>query len=106
MPQIRVERGFKRSLNVPNDFLELKPSSMGSQKPEPIFQNEIVEGMYDDDFVASDIFSKDIASVFCRRHDTEYRGIPSWSGFNVLLTKSKQPQTVVGYLPIINAPSH
>lgn len=50
--------------------------------------------------------SQDLAWVICRLQNTDDQVVPSWSGFNHLMSKSDHPKTVAGMMPIINSPAH
>ena len=55
-----------------------------------------------------DAFKKDLAWILTRmaQQRPEVQTIPGWTGFNQALPKSDEKPTVVGPLPIVNAPSH
>jgi len=50
--------------------------------------------------------SRDLAWIICRLQNTDNQVVPSWSGFNHLVTKSNNPKTGAGMITIINSPAH
>lgn len=62
--------------------------------------------MYDADTEIKQSKSRDLAWIICRLQNTDNQVVPSWSGFNHLVTKSNNPKTVAGMIPIINSPAH
>ena len=101
--EVKIERGTLRSIQVPDYFLSLKESDIGTAKPEPVFVSEVTTGILTKDHdmaVYADI--KDIAWFLCRNNQK----IPMSSGFNQQITTERAPQTEIGHLPIINFPTH
>ena len=47
-----------------------------------------------------------MAPVISRINNREKQPIPTWSGFNQLVSKSNQQKTIIGHMPIINSPAH
>ena len=105
--ELKIERGTLQSIQVPDYFLSLKESAIGTTKPEPVFMSEVSMGPLTKDHdmgVYAD--TKDIAWFLCRNVDRNNQKIPMWSGFNQQISTERAPQTEIGRLPIINFPAH
>lgn len=49
---------------------------------------------------------KDLAWLFSRMTNCGDQSLPSWTGWNQMLSDGSLPATVIGYLPISPAPAH
>ena len=98
-----------RILNAPSDLHQLEPVNIVNEKPEPVFPIVTKESWYKPDRrLIDDAFKKDLAWILTRmaQQRPEVQTIPGWTGFNQALSKSDEKPTVVGPLPIVNAPAH
>ena len=98
-----------RILNASSDLHQLEPVNMVNEKPEPVFPIVTKESWYKPDRrLIDDAFKKDLAWILTRmaQQQPEVQTIPGWTGFNQALSKSDEKPTVVGPLPIVNAPAH
>ena len=105
--QTELKLGRARGLVLPPDYQQLRESGIGKLKPEPNFQKDVESNWYDpskESLAAAK--AKDIAWILCKLQDEERKAIPSWSGFNQKISTSDKPKTVIGHMPIINAPAH
>lgn len=83
---------------------------MESQKPPPKFCSHISPEMYEANTqinlnIIKQSNSQDLAWILRRLQNTDDQVVPSWSGFNHLMSKSDHPKTVAGMMPIINSPA-
>ena len=86
-------------------MFELKDAKMESQKPPPKFHGPVARELYDaDPQLMKQSKSQDLVWILCRQEKSEV--VPSWSGFNQLMSKSDRQKTVAGMMPIINSPAH
>ena len=111
IPKIKLKSERSKSVSVPPGLFELRDAKMGSQKPPPKFHASISPEMYDADTeininITKQSKSRDLAWIICRLQNTDNQVVPSWSGFNHLVTKSNNPKTVAGLMLIINSPAH
>jgi hypothetical protein len=103
----RAERQL--NLDVPSEIHELKKVELESDKPEPVIQGTVSTEWYSPDQLTMDeSFEKDLAWILTRlvQLRPEVQQVPGWSGFNQLLSTNVSQPTIVGPLPIINAPAH
>lgn len=102
--EIGSQRSFGPSL--PPEFHETLSSGYTEKKrPAPIFPlfstdwfestNECLEGAK----------AKDLAWLLCRNSNSEAQQIPSWTGFNHVVSTFESEITTVGHMPIIPAPA-
>ena len=50
--------------------------------------------------------AQDLAWVLCWQSNRDEPVVPVWSVFNALLINATQQETMIGCLPIVNAPVH
>lgn len=96
-------------VQVPSELHELADLSLDNKKPEPELQKTVVSEWYTpDSSLISEYYKKDQACILGRLHEQkpELQSIPGWTGFNQLLATVNPQVTVVGPLPIVNAPAH
>lgn len=94
---------------MPLEFHELTNLSLDNKKPEPELQKTVVSEWYTPDSSLTDeSHKKDLAWILGRLHEQqpELQSTPGLTGFNQLLLTEKPQVTVVGPLPIVNAPTH
>lgn len=94
---------------MPLELHELTNLSLDNKKPEPELQKTVVSEWYTPDSSLTDeSHKKDLAWILGRLHEQqpELQSIPGLTGFNQLLLTEKPQVTVVGPLPIVNAPTH
>lgn len=107
--QIPITSTRKLALEIPSELHELQQATMVQDKPEPVEKGSISQDWYSpDNNVVDSALKKDLIWLLCRLKEQipEIQNIPGWSGFNQLLESQKRELTVVGPLPIINAPAH
>ena len=96
-------------LQVPSELHELTDLSLDNKKPEPELQETVLSEWYTpDSSLIDESYKKDLAWILGRLHEQqpELQSIPGWTDFNQLLSTEKPQVTVVGPLPIVNAPAH
>lgn len=96
-------------VQVPSELHELADLSLDNKKPEPELQKTVVSEWYTpDSSLISEYYKKDQNCILGRLHEQkpELQSIPGWTGFNQLLATVNPQVTVVGPLPIVNAPAH
>jgi hypothetical protein len=106
---LNINLTANRILKAPSDFHQLESVNMVSEKPEPVLSNVVKESWYAPDRqLIDDAFKEDLAWILSRmaQQRPEVQTIPGWTGFNQVLSKSDEKPTVVGPLPIVNAPAH
>lgn len=78
-------------------------------KPEPVIEEPVEEGWYTPAQEKIDeSYKKELAWILGRlaQQQPELQKIPGWSGFNQVLSNDESQVTIVGPLPIVNAPAH
>ena len=106
---LNVKPSTDRNLKPPTSLHQLESVNMASDKPEPVIPNVPKESWYDpDEQCIQESYKKDLAWILSRlvQQQPEVQNVPGWTGFNQLLSRSAQTPTVVGPLPIVNAPAH
>ena len=99
----------RKSRKIPQELQELKQAGIGSQQPEPLFWKDLNINLFkpqeDTRYLA---VVRDAVWLICKTLNDQEQHIPAWTGFNQTLDeKSKDvPVTIIGHLPIINAPAH
>ena len=96
-------------VQVPSELHELADLLLDNKKPEPELQKTVVSEWYTpDSSLINEYYKKDQACILGRLHEQkpELQSIPGWTGFNQLLATVNPQVTVVGPLPIVNAPAH
>ncbi|CAH3114284.1 unnamed protein product, partial [Pocillopora meandrina] len=79
------------------------------KKPEPVNQEAKEDWYQSDKNKIKESNKKELSWLLGRlsQQRPELQKIPGWSGFNQLTTDKEQPEvTIVGPLPIVNAPAH
>lgn len=109
-PQEEIQIIKLASVSVPPGLFELKDAKMESQKPPPKFCSHISPKTYEANTqinlnIIKQSNNQDLAWILCRLQNTDDQVVPSWSGFNHLMSKSDHPKTVAGMMPIINSPA-
>ena len=95
-------------LEVPQ-LHELSQIFLENKKPEPVLEEPVEEGWHKPIQEKTDeSYKKELASILGRlvHQQPELQKIPRWSGFNQLLSSNQHQVTMVGPLPIVNAPAH
>jgi len=88
---------------------ELSQVSLENKKPDPVIEELVEEGWYkpvQEKIDAS--YKKELAWILGRlvHQQPELQKILGWSDFNQLLSSNQHQVTMVGPLPIVNAPAH
>ena len=99
----------KINWKIPSELHELQDVDLGNEKPEPVMKGAVMDEWYSpDELCINESFEKDLAWILVRLapQHTEIQQVPGWSGFNQMLSSDKSQTTIVGPLPIINAPAH
>lgn len=107
--QINPTTNRNLDLQTPTDLHQLESVDMVSEKPELVIPNAVMESWYEPDKrKIEDSYKKDLVWILSRmvQQQPEVQTVPGWSGFNQLLSKSDDQPTIVGPLPIVNAPAH
>ena len=94
---------------MPWELHELTDLLLDNKKPETeLEKTELSEWYTPDSSLIDESYKKDLAWTLGRLHEKqpELKSIPGWTGFNQLLSTEKPQVTVVGPLPIVNAPAH
>lgn len=107
--QLNINLTGNRNLEAPSDLHQLESVNMVSDKPEPVLSNVAKESWYTPvKRRIDDAFKQDLAWILSRmaQQRPELQTIPGWTGFNQALSKGNEKPTVVGPLPIVNAPAH
>ena len=99
-----------KTVEIPPQIFELKDAKMEFGKPAPKFHGLISVDLYDvDSNEMKQSNNKDLAWILCRltcKDLVDDQFVPSWSGFNHLMTESDHQTTIAGVMPIINSPAH
>ena len=93
----------------PEELQELKHAGIGSEQPEPFFWGSITLDLFKPDEQSKVTAQlQDMIWLICRVLNETQQHIPAWSGFNQIMdTQGKDvPVSIIGHLPIINAPAH
>ena len=107
--QITPKSDRKLNLKIPSELHELQEVDLGNEKPEPVMKGAVMDEWYTpDELCIDESFEKDLAwiLVWLAPQHPEIQQVPGWSGFNQMLSSDKSQTTMVGPLPIINAPAH
>ena len=107
MPHIKVKLAKDKNMRVPPELNNIKESHIGSWKPEPVFHSEVSMNFSDlnPEEVKQAVFMN-MCWMLARLVNPKKQYGPAWSGFNESASLSKSvPVTIVGHLPIINAPA-
>ena len=106
-PGIHVEMKQARKLTIPPDFQQMKHVDIGNVKPKVAFaENVNLEWYTFDEELKKTAESKDLAWVLSRLHNPNNQKVPSWTGFNHTVSNKNYSKTIVGTLPLIDAPAH
>ena len=107
--QITPKSDRKLNLKIPSELHELQEVDLGNEKPEPVMKGAVMDEWYTpDELCIDESFEKDLAWILVRLalQHPEIQQVPGWSGFNQMLSSDKSQTTMLGLLPIINAPAH
>ena len=100
----------EKTVSIPPQMFELKDAKMESRKSAPKFHGPVSVECYKADAKQMEKASnQDLAWVLCRlqcRDLLDDQVVPSWSGFNHMMTNSDHLKTVAGVMPILNSPAH
>ena len=102
----RLAFAKESTLTIPEAMENLIAVEIAEGKTEPVFPQEVKPDWYKPPEGNSDIRkadSKDLAFILKRANATPKQ---SWTAFNQSASKVDPPETVVGYMPIIQAPAH
>ena len=107
--QITPKSDRKLNLKIPSELHELQEVDLGNEKPEPVMKGAVMdEWCTPGELCIDESFEKDLAWILVRLapQHPEIQQVPGWCGFNQMLSPDKSQTTMVGPLPIINAPAH
>ena len=100
MPNIAQKK--QRTLGHMIDYFAI-PNYNAGEKAGPPRRMAITE--IDFSAIKEAAWKKDLIWFLCRLHHTANQQIPSWTGFNILVSNQEATTDTVGYLPTINAPA-
>ena len=107
--QVAPKSERRLDLQVPSELHELSEISLENRKPEPEMEGIVIEEWYEPDMSKiEESYKKELAWILSRlvQQQPELQKIPGWSGFNQVLSPDKSQVTIIGPLPIVNAPAH
>ena len=107
--QVSPQSARRLDLEVPSELHELSEISLENKKPEPVIEEPVEEGWYTPiQEKIDESYKKELAWILGRlaQQQPELQKLPGWSGFNQLLSNNDPEVTIVGPLPILNAPAH
>ena len=107
--QVTPKSERRLDVHVPSELHELSELCLENKKPEPKMEGTVTEEWYDPDInKINESYKKELAWILSRlaHQQPELQKIPGWSGFNQLLSTDESQVTIVGPLPIVNAPAH
>ena len=99
----------KKVQKIPQELQILKQAGIGSPQPEPVFWKNLDISIFQpQEDVRYLAVVKDTAWLICKAINDKEQHIPAWTGFNQALDEKGKdvPVTIIGHLPIINAPAH
>ena len=105
--KVEHKSGRTKSVSIPPGIFDLKDAKIESPKPSPKFGGQVTTEFFEEDTNQTRRSkNQDLAWILCRLEDSEGEVVPSWSGFNQLMSKSDHLKTVIGIMLILNSPAH
>lgn len=105
--QKELHMGQERSLKVPAELQQLTQAPKYTSRAQPQFAEDVkLESYKPDPIIVKKANTKDLSWLLVRHFSEQYQKVPSWTGFNQLITKDTQETTTIAYFPIINAPAY
>ena len=102
--EIGTQRSFGPSL--PPGFHDVSSSGYSNkQRPAPIIPVSDPELFQSKGEVVELAKAKDLAWLLCRSSDTSVQQVPSWTGFNHIVSPFESEVSTVGHMPIIPSPA-
>ncbi len=96
----------EKSLKSSVDLHALIQAPHSDVRPTPVFEEQAQVEDLNPESPCEIAKVKDLAWLLARMRDSSGTGVPSWTGYNQVVTTVSEELTTVGYLPILNAPAH